>query len=132
MRKPVVYISLLLALIIGYFAWTNAMAPHASLAKSPIDFVLSPEELLLAFEEDEETANKKYLDKVIEVSGKVVKTEESNGKTSIYLDANNPLSNIIFQLEKSEEEIKLGDQIKLKGICTGYLLDVILVRAIKI
>lgn len=102
---------------------TKSMKAHFNMAAS---------ELLSAFESDENTANEKYLDKVIEVRGQVQKMDTKNGKTTIYLEANNPMSNIIFQLEQSNSKIEIGEHITLKGICTGYLMDVVLVRGVKI
>lgn len=94
------------------------------------DYEMDAQSLLAAFEENENDANQLYLDKVIQIEGVVNKTESKDGKLTIYFNTDNPLSNIIFQLEQPKEEIKIGDQITLKGICTGYLLDVVLVRAV--
>ena len=51
---------------------------------------------------------------------------------SIYLDTSNDLSNIIFQLEKLDTSIEEGQEVTLKGICTGYLMDVVLVRSVRV
>ena len=96
------------------------------------DYKLTSEDLLESFEEDENVANEKYLDKVIEVTGVVSKAEKNTGTTSIYLATLNDLSNVIFQLEKDDPSIEAGHQVTMKGICTGYLLDVVLVRSKKI
>lgn len=102
---------------------TESMKSHYSMAAS---------DLLQAFENNEDEANSKYLDKVIEVNGNVAKMDNKEGTITIYLDADNPLSSVIFQLEHSETNIKQGDDITLKGICTGYLMDVVMVRAVKV
>ncbi len=86
--------------------------------------------LLEAFEEDEENANALYLDKILEVTGEVTKVD-SGEKLTVYLDAGNPLSQVICQLEENENELPdVGEKVTVKGVCTGYLMDVVLVRAI--
>lgn len=96
------------------------------------DYQIDASSLLSAFEDDEISANTKYLDKVIEVNGAVEKKEIKDGKLTAYLETGNPLSNVIFQFENQDEKIIEGEQITLKGICTGYLMDVVMVRAKKI
>ena len=88
-------------------------------------------ELLEAFEGDEYLANKKYLDKIIEVKGNISKIEDHK---SIYIDTENPLSSIIFEMEEGQDitSLKVGDVITIKGLCTGYLMDVVMVRSILI
>jgi hypothetical protein len=114
---------------IGYYMYTKPLESIESLKTS---FSISSDDLLTAFESDEDLANQKYLDKVIEVKGKVSKTERNNGTTSVYLATENELSSVIFQLESDDPSIKEGQEITLKGICTGYLMDVVLVRSVKV
>ena len=130
--KKVIYILLVLGILGGSIGFYFFNKPLDSISSMSTDYSLSSNELLTAFEDDETQANEKYLDKVIQVTGKVLKTETENGKTTIYLNTENELSNVIFQLEKDDPSIQAGQQVTMKGICTGYLMDVILVRAIKV
>jgi hypothetical protein len=65
------------------------------------------------------------------VSGKVAGTAVEEGKTKVQLETGNPMSMIICELEDGREagSVKAGDEIKIKGMCSGYLSDVILVQA---
>lgn len=129
--KKVLFACILLAIIacgLAYYALTKSPAKIDSMTT---DFQLTAETLLSSFEENETIANELYLDKVIEVTGKVAKTVTENDKTTIYLDTGNDLSQIICQLEGKDSSIDEGDQVTMKGICTGYLMDVVLVRATK-
>ena len=123
---------LLMGIIGGSIGFYMFNKPLESIASMKSDYQMEASVLLAAFENDENIANGKYLDKVIEVKGQVEKVEEKDGNVTIYLDANNPLSNVIFQLEKSNSTMNKGDQVTLKGICTGYLMDVVMVRAIRV
>ncbi len=132
MKKKIIVGLVLAGLIgasLGYYLFNK---PLESTESMKVDYKMLPSELLMAFESDETQANAKYLDKVIQVSGTVSKCETKDNKVTVYLDTDNPMSNIIFQLEKSTTEIKEGETITLKGICTGYLMDVVLVRAVLI
>lgn len=132
MIKKIIYSVLIIGIIgasIGYYMYTKPLPGTESLKTN---FSISSIDLLSEFEDDEEKANQKYLDKVIEVKGKVTKTNINNGITNVYLATENELSNIIFQLEKHDPTIQKGQEITLKGICTGYLMDVVLVRSVKV
>ena len=120
-------------MVLGFLGGTYMYnKPPTNISSMKTDFKMSASGSLSAFEHDETTANAKYLDKVLEIKGVVQKHENKEGKQTIYIDADNALSSVIFQLEKAEEGIKVGDKITLKGICTGYLMDVVLIRAKKV
>lgn len=132
MKKNIIYTILLLGALgtgIGYYMFNK---PLASIDAMNTNYQMSSNDLLISFEDDENLANQKYLDKVIEVTGTVSKTETEKGITSIYLATENDLSNVIFQLEESDLSIKAGQEVTLKGICTGYLMDVVLVRSMQV
>ena len=114
---------------IGFYMFNK---PLESVQSMKTEISLDAPTLLAAYEANEEEANTNYLDKIIEVNGQVLKFEESEGKMTVYLDAQNDMSNVIFQLEKPISGLDVGQNITLKGICTGYLMDVVLVRAIQV
>ncbi len=127
--KNILLAILLLGVIgggIGYYMSNKTLDKIATL-KTEIS--INSANLLRAFEEDENNANKRYLDKVVEVTGVVSKIKTVDNKMSIYLDAENDLSRVICQLESANLKIRKNDKITVKGICTGYLMDVVIVRA---
>ena len=109
--------------------------PHKNIGKTEADFEFSAKTLYAAFEQDEATANARYLDKVIEVTGIVKsKSTDENGILSFTLDTGNDLAGVICQMDHLTQHKNLnfqpGSTISLKGICTGMLMDVILVRCV--
>jgi len=109
--------------------------PHKNIVKADADFQLDATALYATFEEDEAAANARYLDKVIEVTGKVKSSRtDENGILSFTLDTGNDLAGVICQMDHLTEHknlnIQPGSTISLKGICTGMLMDVILVRCV--
>ncbi|MCO6476016.1 MAG: hypothetical protein J5I94_05305 [Phaeodactylibacter sp.] len=133
--KKLLGIGLLLALVglgVGYFMYNK---PHQNMEKAEADVSLQASELFSAFESDEGSANEKYLDKVIQVTGTVkeVSTDEE-GNVSLTLDSGNGLFGVICQLDNLAEhertDFQPGEQVTLKGKCTGMLMDVVLVRCV--
>jgi len=132
MLKKIIFSLILIGAIGGGIGFYMFNKPLQSTSKMKTDFTLSAVDLLQQFEEDEASANTKYLDKVIEVKGSVQKIEKKDKNITVYLDAESLMSSVIFQLENDETTIQKGEEVTLKGICTGYLMDVVLVRAVRV
>lgn len=104
--------------------------PIESVANQKADFTIQADSLLMAFESDENAANAKYLDKVIIVKGTIAEiTSDTSGYTVILRDETS-LSGVSCLLGKDQKEkaatLTLGQELTLKGICNGYLMDVVL------
>lgn len=132
--KYLKYLVLVIAVVagVGYYMWNK---PKQSIERKQADYVMVPENLLQEFQVNEESANKKYLDKIVSVKGKINSMKaDTKGITSIQIDTGDPLSNISCQLTKDQSEkntaLKEGGDIQVKGICTGILMDVVLVDCV--
>ncbi len=124
---------LLVAVLLGAaYAYYQYNRPVASLEDKSADVVLSAPDLLKAFETNEADANKNYLDKVIEVQGEVVKIEDDGTKKSVYLKSGNEMSSVICEMEAGADTqgVSAGSTVTMKGKCTGYLMDVVLVQSV--
>jgi len=81
------------------------------------------------YETNETEANKKYLDKVLEVNGTITGVTKNQKEENVIALKGTDMSGLLCTIEGSvTKQYKVGDVITLKGICTGYLTDVILVR----
>lgn len=116
-----------MAAIIGILYVFNK--PHAAVGRP--DFTVSAKELINEFEQDENAANKKYLDKVIEVTGTLTDVVKKEDSFVLLLGDTTSFSNVNCTLDVQHDSIAYGvqpgDQVTVKGICTGRLLDVVLV-----
>ena len=130
--KKILYFLILAALAGGLYAYYQYNKPVAGMESQKVDVLIKSADLLKAFEGDEAAANAKYLDKVIEVEGEVSKVEKNTEKSSVYLKTTNEMSSVICEFENGNDlaDIKEGSNIKIKGKCTGYLMDVVLVQAV--
>ena len=130
MRRIIMFLLLLgmVAAGIGFYKYNQ---PVASLENKKPDVEVTASKLISEYEADEKTANGIYLGKVVQVSGKVAAIGNEEGKTKVQLETENPISMIICELEDGADAgtTKVGDEVKIKGLCSGYLSDVILVQA---
>ena len=134
MKKYLVALVLLVALGagVGYLIYNK---PFQDMNSAKADITLTAAELFTAFESDENAANEKYLDKVVQVSGTVKEVSTGDdGNISITLDSGSDMFGVICQLdnltEQPRKDFKEGEQLTLKGVCTGMLMDVVLVRCV--
>lgn len=117
---------------VGIYFWTK---PVASLEKSKADVSVTAVKLMSDFESNEETANELYLDKVVEVSGKVSEVKSSETGVTIMLESESMMGGVTCGFKEGAVSLaelsgEVGSTIKVKGQCTGYLMDVILERCV--
>jgi len=129
--KKILIALILLALIGAAYGYYMYNKPVESLENKEAAVTISADQLIKEYEADEKAANEKYLGKVVVVSGKIAGITTEEGKKKVSLDTGNPISAIICEMEdtKKNDNLKAGDDIKVKGMCSGYLSDVILVQS---
>lgn len=128
----VIFLIFIIVLSVGYYLYNKQ---STGLENVKADVSIDATTLFSAYESDELKSNNKYLGKVIEVKGVIQKinTTEENNK-SITLKTNNDMFGVICNLDSlhsKEIRAKIGEKIKLKGVCTGMLMDVILIKCIE-
>ncbi len=128
MKKYLLLIIVLVVVIGGATAYYMYNKKSASIEDLKTDLSVDASALVSAFEEDENAANADYLEKVIEVSGTVDKSETADGIQSIYLQTVGGMGMVLCQMEEEIIPPANGEKIQIKGICTGYLMDVVLVK----
>ena len=121
------------AAFIGYRMWNK---PHTDMSAQQSSFTVNSADLLKEFETDENQCNLKYMDKVIQIKGKVLRTENTDSTTIVTLDANNPDAAILCELDPYSKHGKTvftnGEEVVFKGICNGYLSDVVVSRCVQV
>lgn len=132
--RSLVIIFLVIALGLGsYLAYNMYNKGHEDLHSQKADHSIMANELFMAFANDELKANEKYLDKLIELEGTITKLEKAvEGKTQVYLQSDDPMFGVICELDTSEDpaQLQVGQAITVKGICSGYLMDVAINRCV--
>lgn len=130
MKKRSLIAFVLFAVLIGaaiLFLYTKWNKPPESVENAEAVKV-SAADLFQAFSENEQQATQTYNGKVLEITGIVSSTATNQqGKTIVQLQTNDPLFGINCTMEK-EASIKDGETITIKGVCSGFTTDVILIR----
>ena len=97
--------------------------PHRDVTKEQ-GVQLSAQKLYDAFRTNEAQANKQYLDKAIEMTGEVAEViTNQDGNIVVNFKTNDPLFVINCTFKTNPGQLKSGQMITFKGICTGYIPD---------
>ena len=130
-RKHLISIVMLMVLAAVWYGYGVYNEGPRDLKEEKADVGISAEELLQAYLVDEVLANNMYLDKVISVRGKVQEIRDGVVSTIIF-ETSDPMSTIVCELANKEDKkgIEIGQEVNVKGQCTGFLSDVIMVKCI--
>lgn len=118
----------LIGAVAGIYMYTKE---SPDLAKVKADFMLPVSEIVNEFNLDEAAASAKYIDKIVEVTGPVSSIEEIGDSTmNITLANADQLSGVICTFKDLSDitslQLKVGDNVTVRGVCAGMLLDVLL------
>nr|WP_165605827.1 hypothetical protein [Flavivirga aquatica] len=95
---------------------------------------ISAAEISEHYLEDEKKSDSMYKGKVLEIKGIIKKINFLNNRNTLILQGYNTYSNIICDIQnvnkKEFDKLELGDKINLKGICKGFLKDVIILNCV--
>ncbi len=94
------------------------------------DYTVNATDLVREFTINDTAANNKYREKILIVNGKTTQVEKLSDSTTIIQFADSTGSYIAFSFEKEQyeevKEIKTGDEVSLKGSCSGSIYSEIL------
>jgi len=128
-----ILISLLFVALLGSaYAWFFVWNKPQQNIKQASAISINATDLFNAYSLNEVEANKTYINKVVAVTGEVSNVGTNNeGKTVVLLKSDDLMFGVNCTLEEAAP-IKNGETITLKGLCTGFLTDVVLIRCYKI
>jgi len=110
---------------IGYKAYTRT---NKSLSFVKPDIQLSASGLVEEYEKNDSVANKKYLGKILEVTGLVKEvTNDEGGFPTVVLGEAGKLSSVRCSMDSSQRQdasrLVAGTSITIRGACTGFNKD---------
>jgi hypothetical protein len=133
MKRALVTLPLLILLCIAVWGVYEYKKPHTDAGNKTTDVQIDAVTLYNDFAKNETSANTKYLDKIIEVTGKVDDVQNTNGALVITLNADQMMGGISCKMfDSTNNSLKKGDKIIIKGKCAGLLSDVNLVDCVLI
>ena len=123
MKKVLLF--LLIAVLIGAgiaaYLWNK---PHRTAADEKPFATLTASALLTEFATNEPATTEKYREKVIQISGELIKaTTDPSGNVQIVLQAGDEQNTVSVTLMNgaSAPTVSTGTMIEVKGICNGFL-----------
>ncbi len=103
--------------------------PHRSVSDDA-GIAIAADSLFQAFTSNEQAANEVYLNKILRVKGTVKSVDRNTeGNQVVVIYAGDLMFGVNCTMEK-DESVREGDEVVIKGICTGYLADVVINQAI--
>lgn len=134
-KKHFLIIALLIGIVAAYFVWDNFLKTAPSMKRLDAEFKVNAIEFYTEFEQNEESANTKYLNKIVEVVGEVANveiTEDSKPVISLKTDGFGVIK-CTMESDLDSDEIakaKVNSTLTLRAEYIGILLDVQMIRAI--
>jgi len=121
---------LLVSLCIGgWYMYTQILNPKHREIEKEKGISINAEELYQSFLSDEKAANAAYLEKAIEINGKIGSiSKNADSSQVLFLQTSDPVFGVNCTMEEKAENLKAGDSVRVKGICSGFINDVVLIR----
>lgn len=128
-RKILTVITVLLLAAVGYglYVWNKPQRNVQDEKAVPI----AATAIFDSFTVNETKANELYLNKAIQVTGEVSEVKKNqDGQAVVYLKSTDPVFGVNCTFKEDPGPLEKGTTITFKGICTGYLSDVIINQGI--
>lgn len=131
MKTKILLIAPIAFAIVAGVIYSMYNKPHRNIANENPSEHVSASELFDAFSTNETEANTRFLDKTLVVKGVVVeKSENPDGSYHCLLESDDMMFGVscFFDSDQADAFLKLneGDEVLIKGLCTGFTSDVIL------
>ncbi|MFL9482035.1 OB-fold protein [Chitinophagaceae bacterium LWZ2-11] len=134
MKKKAILAALILILLVIVGVWFFIFYKPSHFKRDVADekgIQVTASAIVQDYMSNETAANAKYNNKAVEVSGDVVEVKKNeDGKSTVTLRSGDSFSNVYCTLKEAAPVLSTGDKITVKGICTGFLSDVVIIDAI--
>lgn len=119
-------LALIVILVLGYTIFLNL--PKASTKNKETKIEVTAVKLFKDFNRNEQNANNRYNGKVIEVSGAIRNvSKDKKGATVVLLNTDDMIGSVLCTFETPpESKLTDGQEVTIKGQCSGLLMDVVL------
>lgn len=114
-----------------YYGFSEYNRKHKDVSDAVASFNTTGESIIHEFTTDEKSANTKYLDKIIEVSG-IVKSidKDDEGSVTVVLGSPSNISSIRCNIDSADRietaNLQKNIPVTIKGVCNGFNADELL------
>lgn len=131
-KKKYYFLFTFILLISFYIGGHFFTASNVDIQNAPVEIMVDAKKITASFIKDESAANKLYKDKVVEVFGIIKGTTFVNKTNTIILQSDYNDYSVICDMQVDSlavfKQLKPGQKVIIKGICKGFLHDVILLN----
>jgi hypothetical protein len=132
-NKIFLLLILLLLLINGYcYVLPYFKSSEKNLENETAELIINSNDLVNSYTINEEKSDSLYAGKIIEVTGFVKEITFLNKRNTIILNSNTETFGVICDINPNQKDkikqLKEHQKIRVKGICKGFLKDVILLN----
>ena len=131
-HKSTYYILAVVLCICGLTYVINRQQPDTRKVKTEAS--LTAIELLYQLDGEDKEDLGKYIEKAIEIKGELFQVTQKNGVYSLLLQGQHSKALVLCEMQMDQtdfvENLTVGQQVTVKGILKGFLLDVILLNCI--
>jgi hypothetical protein len=131
-NKKIIYrlivIVIFLIIGVGLYAYKEYNRKNVNIAETKAAYTLTELQLINEFAKDQNASNKKYLGKILELSGNIKKIDtDANGYHTLILGNSENMNSVRCSVDsvfnKEAHNLTEGSPVVIKGICTGYNAD---------
>jgi hypothetical protein len=127
MKRIVIYIIAIILLAGGWYAYRISTGKVKRLTEVETQEIINSPDLIAAFEKDTAAAGRKFLGKIIEVSGHIKSVEKEDNAATVILGEAGSMSSVRCSMDtgyvKEVTGLNPGNKITVKGACTGFNAD---------
>lgn len=132
-KKTFFFAGALVCLLATGWGFYQYQKPRAGTVGITPVYTLTAAQLYAEYTKNEAAAEKKYNNQVLQVSGVVKEVQASARTTNVLLDGGDAAGGVNCSFSESKyKQAVVGQPITVKGRCTGFLMDVGLVDAVRI
>ena len=121
--KKILAVVFILAILGAGAVWYIFNEKFTDTSEVKADFTVNALDLIHEFEKSDSLANKKYSEKIIIVNGMVSEVEAADTTVNIKMADSSSGSYVIFAFQQQHlaeaKNIKAGEQVSIKGSCSG-------------
>lgn len=128
--KKILFVLSILLVVGALITWYLYDKPFADTKQQQADYTMGATTLIKAFEKNDSAANQQYAEKILVVQGRVTEIEAADTTINIKMADTTSGSYVIFAFQQQHlaeaKKIKEGDQVSIKGSCSGGAFSEIL------
>ena len=134
-KKNIAIIVVVIVIILAGYSYKEYYRKPADITTIEPAAKINVAAIVELYQNDESKANQQYLNKTIQVEGTITQIiNQQDTLINVFMGDTNSVSNVSCLLDKKYfngiKKYTVGQPITIKGICTGFLLDVELNRCV--